>query len=65
MYIVPDEEKGIEKRTANFVLVQATDLQQAVEIIRKEMNTTAITYEIASVTETIIIDVIALPLQVE
>lgn len=65
MYIVPDEEKGIEKRTANFVLVQATDLQQAVEIIRKEMNTTAITYEIASVTETIIIDVIALPLQFE
>lgn len=65
MFIIPDEEKGIEKRTANFVLVQASDLAHAVSLIQKEMATTAITYEIASVTETIIIDVLPMPLEMK
>lgn len=58
MYIIPDEEKGIEKRTASFVLVQASDLYDAVKLIIKEMGATAINYEITSVAETIIMDVL-------
>ncbi len=62
MYLIPDEEKGIEKRVPSFVLIQASELAGAVKTIIKEMGTTAINYEIASVTETIIMDVIPMPL---
>jgi len=56
-YITLDEKSGAEKKTAVNVLVQASDLKEAVEIIETEMNKTMIDYVIASVVETALMDV--------
>ena len=56
-YITLDEKSGAEKKTAVNVLVQASDLKEAVEIIETEMNKTMIDYVIASVVETELMDV--------
>ena len=51
-FITLDEKSGSEKKTAVNMLVQATLLKEAVEIIEAEID-----YAIASVTETAIMDV--------
>lgn len=56
-FITLDEKSGAEKKTAIPMLVQATELKEAVEIIEEEMKKTMIDYTIASVTETAIMDV--------
>ena len=56
-FIALDEEKGIEKKTATTMLVQANDTKEANEGIVKGMKGSMANYEIASVTETQIIDV--------
>jgi chlorite dismutase len=56
-YITLDEKSGAEKKTAVNVLVQASELKEAVEIIETEMNKTMIDYVIASVVETALMDV--------
>lgn len=56
-YITLDEKSGAEKKTAVNMLVQATILKEAVEIIETEMKKTMIDYSIASVTETALMDV--------
>lgn len=56
-YITIDEKSGAEKKTAVNVLVQASELKEAVEIIDKEMGRTMIDYVIASVVETALMDV--------
>jgi chlorite dismutase len=56
-YITLDEKNGAEKKTAVNVLVQASELKEAVEIIETEMNKTMIDYVIASVVETALMDV--------
>ena len=56
-YITLDEKSGSEKKTAVNMLVQATILKEAVEIIETEMKKTMIDYSIASVTETALMDV--------
>ena len=56
-FITLDEKSGAEKKTAVNMLVQATLLKEAVEIIEAEMKKTMIDYSIASVTETAIMDV--------
>lgn len=56
-YITLDEKSGSEKKTAVNMLIQATVLKEAVEIIETEMKKTMIDYSIASVTETAIMDV--------
>lgn len=56
-YITLDEKSGAERKTAVNVLVQASELKEAVEIIEKEMKKTMIDYSIASVTETPVMDV--------
>ena len=56
-YITLDEKSGSEKKTAVNMLIQATLLKEAVEIIEAEMKKTMIDYSIASVTETALIDV--------
>ncbi|NLD24243.1 MAG: DUF4494 domain-containing protein [Bacteroidales bacterium] len=56
-YITLDEKSGSEKKTAVNMLVQATLLKEAVEIIETEMKKTMIDYSIASVTETALMDV--------
>ena len=56
-YITLDEKSGAEKKTAVNMLVQATILKEAVEIIETEMKKTMIDYSIASITETALMDV--------
>ena len=56
-FITLDEKSGAEKKTAVNMLVQASDLKEAVEIVEAEMKKTMIDYAFASVTETAIMDV--------
>ena len=56
-YVSLDEEKGVEKRIAQTMMVQAVDFQDAVNALVKGMNSSVCDYEIASITETKIIDV--------
>ncbi|MEA4978903.1 MAG: DUF4494 family protein, partial [Petrimonas sp.] len=52
-----DEKSGTEKKTAVNMLVQASVLKEAVEIVETEMNKTMVDYTLASITETAIMDV--------
>ncbi|MEA5045424.1 MAG: DUF4494 domain-containing protein [Petrimonas sp.] len=56
-FITLDEKSGTEKKTAVNMLVQASVLKEAVEIVEAEMNKTMVDYTLASVTETAIMDV--------
>ena len=56
-YITLDEKTGAEKRTAQQVLVQATDFRDAVKNLDKCMAGTLGDWVIVSITETNIIDV--------
>lgn len=56
-FITLDEKSGSEKKTAVNMLVQASVLKEAVEIVEGEMKKTMIDYAIAAVTETAIMDV--------
>lgn len=56
-FITLDEKSGSEKKTAINMLVQASELKEAVEIVEAEMKKTMIDYSIAAVTETAIMDV--------
>jgi small-conductance mechanosensitive channel len=56
-FLTLDEKSGSEKKTAVNMLVQATLLKEAVEIIETEMKKTMIDYTIAAVTETALMDV--------
>lgn len=56
-FISLDEEKGIEKRIAATMFAQASTLKKAVEVIENGMKGTLADYEIASVTETNVMDV--------
>lgn len=55
--ITIDEKTGLEKRTAHHLLVQATTFKDAFSRVEKEMSNTMADYEIASITETMIMDV--------
>ena len=56
-FISLDEKSGAEKKTAVNMLVQASTLKVAVEIIETEMEKSMVDYTIASATETAIMDV--------
>jgi chlorite dismutase len=56
-FITLDEKSGSEKKTAINMLVQASELKEAVEIVEAEMKKTMIDYSFAAVTETAIMDV--------
>lgn len=56
-FITPDEKTGTEKKTASFILVQASDFQGAVDRFEEGMKGTMSDYEITSVTETMLMDV--------
>ncbi|HAR39165.1 MAG: phage tail protein [Bacteroidetes bacterium GWD2_45_23] len=56
-FITLDEKSGSEKKTAINMLVQATELKEAVEIVEAEMKKTMIDYTFAAVNETPIMDV--------
>lgn len=52
-----DEKTGAEKRTASNVLVQASDLRDAIKKLDEGMKYTLADYVIASVSGTAIMDV--------
>jgi len=56
-FIALDEEKGIERKTPCMMLVQANDTNDANSGIIEGMKETMADYEIASITETLIMDV--------
>ena len=57
-FITLDEKSGVEKRTASYMMVQAADFKSALENLLKGMKGTMADYEIASITETPIMDVL-------
>ena len=56
-FITLDEKSGAEKKTASSILVQASDLRDAVHRLDEGMKGTMADYLIAAVTETPIIDI--------
>ena len=56
-FITLDEKSGAEKKTAANILVQATDLRDAIKKLDEGMKGSMADYVIASVTETLIMDV--------
>lgn len=56
-FVTLDEEKGIEKRTGVTMMVQASDMKKALDGIIEGMKGSLADYEIASITETAIMDV--------
>jgi hypothetical protein len=58
-FVTIDETRGVEKKTATLILVQASDFEDALANFKKGMEGTMADYEIASITETMIMDVYA------
>ena len=56
-FITLDEEKGVEKRTGVTMMVQASDIKEALEGITEGMKGSMADYEIANIAETLINDV--------
>lgn len=56
-FVTLDEDKGVERKVASTMMVQASSLQEAVETLVDRMKSTLADYEIAAVTETMIMDV--------
>ena len=64
-FITLDEKSGVEKKSASFILTQASDLEGALERIKEGMKGTMADYDIASITETALMDVYPLDLSGE
>lgn len=62
-FISFDEKKQVEKRTAQNMLVQASDFKTALENLLNGMKGTMADYEISSITETAIMDVYSFSVQ--
>ncbi|MDE7080413.1 MAG: DUF4494 domain-containing protein [Muribaculaceae bacterium] len=60
--ITLDEKSGVEKKVAVFTLVQAADFDSALVNFREGMKGTLADYEIASITETMVMDVFPIDL---
>ena len=58
-FITIDEKTAVEKRTASFQMVQACDFSQALSVFMDGMKGTLADFEIASIAETMIMDVYA------
>lgn len=56
-FVTFDEEKGVEKRSPVMMMVQATDMKQALDRLIDGMKGTMADYEVAAITETMIMDV--------
>ena len=63
-FISLDEKSGTEKKTSNFMLVQASDFADALKKFEEGMKGTLADFEISSITETPIMDVFPLQLGV-
>ena len=61
-FITLDEKSQVEKKTSNFILVQASDFAGSLAKFEEGMKGTLADYEIASITETPIMDVFPIQL---
>lgn len=61
-FVSLDEKSGNEKKVANFILVQASDFEDALKNFKKGMEGTMSDYELVSLAETLIMDVFPLDL---
>lgn len=57
MFVTLDEKSGKEKKSASFILVQASDFEGALARFMEGMKGTMADFEIASITETPLCDV--------
>lgn len=57
VFISIDEKSGAEKKSASNMLIQALNIHQAIENLDKGMKGTMADYEIASITETMLMDI--------
>lgn len=62
-FITLDEKTGVEKKSASLILVQASDFDGALARFKEGMKDTMADYEIASITETMLMDVYPLVLE--
>jgi hypothetical protein len=56
-FITLDEKSGAEKKTASQMLAQACDIKEAIAVLEEGMKGTMADYTIATVTETMIMDI--------
>ena len=56
-YITLDEKSGSEKKTAVNMLVQASSLREAMDIVEGEMAQTMVDYQFMAISETAIMDI--------
>lgn len=56
-FITPDPNTGIEKKSMSQILVQASDIEDAFSKFNEGMKGTMADYEIAAISETMIMDV--------
>jgi len=57
LFIVLDQEKGTEKRVPSTMLIQASDIDEAISRLNEGMKGTMSDYEVAMITDTPILDV--------
>lgn len=57
MFITIDEKTAVEKKSASFILVQASDFRSALDNFMEGMKGTMADFEVASITETPLMDV--------
>lgn len=55
-----DEKSGVEKKSASFILVQATNLERALKRFEEGMKGSAADYDLSSLAETPLMDVFPL-----
>ena len=56
-FVTIDEKTAVEKKTANFMMVQAADFKKAYDNFMEGMKGTMCDFEVASINETMIMDV--------
>jgi hypothetical protein len=56
-YIAIDEERGLERKSNSYILVRASDLKQAYDLLEESMRGTVSDYEISAIQESPILDV--------
>ena len=64
-FITLDEKSGVEKKTVTQILVQASDFDSALANFKKGMEGTMADYEIASIAETLLMDVFGADLSIK
>ena len=56
-FVTLDEKKGVEKRTASYMYVQATEFSKALQNLMEGMKGTMSDFEVAAINETNVLDV--------